>query len=227
MSRHTEYYDRLGVAPDAPDTEIKKAYRKMAVKLHPDKNRDDPNAEEKFKEITEAYEVLADEEKRANYDRFGKDGPQMGGMGGMGGMDIFDIFNGGGGRGRGPRRTKDLTTVVNVKLEDIYAGVSKKMKVTRNILCDTCGGNGSKDKTAKSFKCRTCDGAGVQTTMKHLSGGVYQQIRGHCSDCGGAGEMIPVKDRCVTCKGKKVSKDQKILKVEIDKGCPNGKKNIV
>jgi len=224
MARHTEYYDRLGVPPDAPDSEIKKAYRKMAVKLHPDKNRDDPNAEEKFKEITEAYEVLTDEEKRANYDRFGKDGPHMG-MGGMGGMgDIFDIFNNGGGRNRGPRRTKDLTTVVTVKLEDIYAGVTKKMKVTRNIICELCGGSGSKDKSAKSFKCRTCDGTGVQTTMKHLSGGVYQQIRAHCVDCNGEGEMIPAKDRCGSCKGKKVLKEAKVLKVDIDKGCPNGKK---
>jgi len=138
--------------------------------------------------------------------------------------DIFDLFNPGGMRNRGPRRTKDLTTVVSVKLEDIYAGVSKKMKVTRDITCELCGGSGSKDKSVKSYKCKTCEGTGVQTTMKHLSGGVYQQIRSHCSECNGAGESMPAKDRCGQCKGKKVTKEAKILKVEIDKGCPNGKK---
>eukprot|EP01129_Flabellula_baltica_P000371 TRINITY_DN10395_c0_g1_i1.p1 TRINITY_DN10395_c0_g1~~TRINITY_DN10395_c0_g1_i1.p1 ORF type:complete len:410 (-),score=98.20 TRINITY_DN10395_c0_g1_i1:18-1247(-) len=226
--RETEYYDRLGVSPDASSSEIKKAYRKMAVKLHPDKNRDDPNAEEKFKEITEAYEVLSDDEKRSNYDRFGKDGPSFGGMGGgMGGMGgIFeDLFNP-HGRSRGPRRTKDLTNQLTIKLEDIYSGVTKKMKVTRNKICDTCEGTGSKDKSAKSFTCSTCDGTGVQTTMRHLSGGVFQQMRSHCSDCNGEGEVIPKNVRCTACNGKKVVKDAKILKVEIDKGCPNGKKIV-
>jgi len=121
-----DFYEILGISKNATEAEIKKAYRKLAIKFHPDKNPGNKEAEDKFKEISEAYEVLSNEEKRANYDKFGKDGIS----GQTGGMDPFDlfsnIFGGGGGRSRGPPRTKDIVNAINVKLEHIYNGKTKK-----------------------------------------------------------------------------------------------------
>jgi chaperone protein DnaJ len=232
MVKETEFYDRLGVSETATLDEIKKAYRKLAIKYHPDKNPGDKEAEEKFKEISEAYEVLSNEEKRENYDRFGK-----GGLGGGGGVDPFDLFStifGGGGGGmfgdsrgrRGPQRTKDIVMAINAKYSDIYNGKEKKMRVTRNIICGTCNGAGAKDGKSVS-KCKECDGEGVKIMMVALGPGMYQQIRSVCPLCEGKGEVIPDGKRCNTCMGKKVVKDSKIVVVEIDKGVREGKKIIL
>jgi len=228
--KETEFYERLGVSENATLDEIKKAYRKLAVKYHPDKNPGDKEAEEKFKEISEAYEVLSNEEKRSNYDRFGK-----GGLQGGGGVDPFDLFSsffgggmfgGGGGGSHGPKRTKDIVTAVKVKLNDIYNGKVKKMRITRNIICNTCHGTGSKDGKSVS-KCSDCNGEGIKLIVRQLGPGMFQQIRTVCPTCEGKGEVIPEGKRCGECDGKKVMKDTKIVQVEIDKGVREGKKIVL
>jgi chaperone protein DnaJ len=234
--KDTEYYERLGVTPTSTVDEIKKAYRKLAIKYHPDKNPGDKEAEEKFKEISQAYEVLSNEDKRSTYDRFGKEG--LSGSSGMGGVDPFDLFSsffGGGGffpgggrhhhHHRGPQRTKDMVTAVRVTLEDIYNGKTKKMKVSRSVACGNCSGTGSKDKVA-STSCTECNGAGVKTEIRQIGPGMYQQMRSVCAECEGKGEIVPKGKRCTECNGKKTNKETKILKVEIDKGVKEGKKIV-
>ena len=149
MVKETKFYDLLGVAPTADDSSLKKAYRKLAMKYHPDKN---PEAGEKFKEISMAYETLSNPEKRRLYDQAGEQGIKEGGAGGGGGfssnpMDIFDMFFGGGdpfgGRGggrRGPRRTKNLVHQLSVSLEDMYNGTVRKLALQKNVICDSCEG---------------------------------------------------------------------------------------
>ncbi|MEO1655374.1 MAG: DnaJ domain-containing protein, partial [Bacteroidota bacterium] len=164
-----DYYEVLGVGKNASLEEIKKAYRKMAIKFHPDKNPGDESAEEQFKEAAEAYDVLSNEDKRSRYDQFGHEGLGANGFGG-GGMDMDDIFSqfsdifgggspfesffGGGGRagGRRVRKGSNLRIKLKLTLEEIADGVEKKIKVKRHVICDACGGNGSKDGTA----LRTC-----------------------------------------------------------------------
>jgi DnaJ family protein A protein 2 len=227
--KDTEFYDRLGVEPNASTEEIKKAYRKLAIKYHPDKNPGNTEAEEKFKEISEAYEVLSNAEKREKYDQFGKEG-----MSGGGGIDPFDIFGsffgmGGshaaGGRPRGPQRTKDMITPINITLEDIYNGKTKKMKVSRNVICNTCGGAGSKDGKAIP-KCKECDGQGVKMAVRQIGMGMFQQMRVECKDCKGKGVKVVEANKCGNCKGNKVVQESKILNVEIDKGVHENKKIV-
>jgi DnaJ family protein A protein 2 len=235
MVKETEFYDRLGVDPSASIDEIKKAYKKLALKYHPDKNPGDTVAEEKFKELSEAYEVLGDQDKRETYDKFGKEG-----MTGGGGIDPFDIFGsmfgGGGGFGgsfaaggssrhRGPQRTKDMVSAINVTLEDIYNGKTKKMKITRNVICTTCGGAGSKDGKPMS-KCKECEGNGIKVVLRQLGMGMYQQMRVECPACQGKGERVVEANRCNNCKGGKTAREEKLLNVEIDKGIYANKKIV-
>jgi len=229
MSTKRDFYEILGVAKTATPEEIKKAYRKLAIKYHPDKNPGNTEAEEKFKEISEAYEVLSNTEKREQYDRFGKEG-----MNGGGGIDPFDIFGsffgmGGssaaGGRPRGPQRTKDMITPINITLEDIYNGKTKKMKVSRNVVCNTCGGAGSKDGKPMQ-KCKECEGQGVKMAVRQIGMGMYQQMRVECKDCKGKGVKVVEANKCGNCKGNKVMQESKILNVEIDKGVHENKKIV-
>jgi len=144
MVKETELYDRLGVSPQASGEDIKKAYRKMAIKYHPDKNPNNPEAEAKFKEISEAYEVLSDENKRQMYDKYGKEALKEGT--GHSAHDIFEQFFGGGfgnffgGGPRGPKKTEDIVHELQVTLEDLYKGKTTKLSVTRNIICSSCSG---------------------------------------------------------------------------------------
>jgi molecular chaperone DnaJ len=180
MAKKRDYYEVLGVDRGASADEIKKAYRKLAIKFHPDKNPDDPTAEDKFKEAAEAYSILSDENKRQRYDQFGHagvGGASGGGAGGFGGGftmddifsqfgDIFgdsspfgDIFGRQGGNGRRVRRGSDLRIKLKLNLEEVANGVEKKIKVKRHVTCNTCGGNGAKNGTSLT-NCNGCNGTG-------------------------------------------------------------------
>jgi len=234
MVKETEFYDRLGITPDAKIDDIKKAYKKMAIKFHPDKNPNNPEAVEKFKEVSEAYEVLADDNKRQMYDKYGKEALKEGGFGAHSAHDIFEqffgggggfgSFFGGGGRG-GPRRTEDIVHELQVTLDDLYKGKTSKLSVNRNVICGTCSGAGTKS-GANTGKCKTCDGRGIRLIIKQLGPGMIQQMQAICNDCGGKGETIKEEDKCKDCKGKKVNKEKKILNVQIDKGMRHGQKIV-
>lgn len=222
MVKETGYYDVLGVKPDATNDQLKKAYRKLALKYHPDKN---PNEGEKFKAISQAYEVLSDAKKREIYDRGGEQAIKEGGTGGGGGfhspMDIFDMFFGGGrGRHRGPPKGKDVVHQLKVSLEDLYNGAVRKLALQKNSICSKCEGRGGKKGAVDT--CMNCRGTGVQVRIQQLGPGMVQQIQSQCHDCNGQGEVINAKDRCKTCNGKKTVRERKILEVHIDKGMKDG-----
>jgi len=229
--KETEFYELLGVEADANADEIKKSYRKMAMKFHPDKNPNNPEAADKFKQISEAYEVLSDQSKRDIYNKYGKAGLQEGGYHAGAANDIFERFFGGfggfgggfgGGRG-GPPQGEDIMHQIAVSLEDLYKGKTSKLAVTRNIICVTCKGSGSK-KEGATQKCGTCDGRGIRLIVKQLGPGMIQQMQTVCQDCQGKGETIKDEDKCDTCKGKKVVKDKKVLEVHIERGMREGQK---
>lgn len=228
-SDNTRYYEVLGVPKTAAPDDLKKAYKKAAIKNHPDKGGDP----EKFKELAHAYEVLSDPEKREIYDQYGEDALKEGMGGGGGGMhDPFDIFSsffggspfGGGGsnRGRRQRRGEDVVHPLKVSLEDLYLGSTKKLSLSRNVLCSKCSGKGSK--SGASLKCSGCQGTGMKVTIRQLGPGMIQQMQHACNDCRGTGETINDRDRCPQCKGEKVVQEKKVLEVNVEKGMQNGQK---
>lgn len=225
-----DYYDVLGVSRDVDGKELKKAYRKLAMKYHPDRNPDDKDADEKFKEATEAYEILGDEQKRAAYDQYGHAGvdPNAAGGGGFGGgganfSDIFgdvfgDIFGGGGG-GRGgsrggPQRGSDLRYTMELTLEEAVRGIEKKIRVPTLVSCETCDGSGAKPGTSPKT-CSTCQGSG-QIRMQQGFFAVQQT----CPACRGQGTMI--EDPCNSCHGRGVKEETKTLSVKIPPGVDTG-----
>jgi len=232
MVKDTTYYDLLGVTPEVSVTEIKKAYRKMAVKYHPDKNPNNPAASEKFKEVSEAYEVLSDESKRKTYDQYGKEALKEGSHASaedifsqfFGGGGFSSFFGGGGGQ-RGPKKGDDIVHEIQCTLDDLYKGKTTKLAVTRNVLCTKCEGSGAREGVAAG-KCKTCDGRGIRLIVKQLGPGMIQQMQTPCNDCGGKGETIKEEDKCKVCKGKKVTKEKKVLQVYVDKGMKHGQKVV-
>jgi len=229
MAVETALYESLGVSASATSSEIKKSYRKLALKYHPDKNPGNEEAANKFKELTGAYEILIDEEKRSTYDQFGMDGLSGGGMGG-GAEDLFSQFFGGGmfggggpRRPRGPKRSADITHTVRVTLEDLYKGKSSKMALKKTITCPTCSGRGGKEGQVK--ECSGCHGAGMKIVSRQM-GPMIQQFQTVCPDCKGAGEIIPDSARCKECKGKKTVQVTKILELHIDPGMKNGQRIV-
>ena len=224
MVKETAYYDLLGVKPSATADELKKSYRKLALKYHPDKNPD-KEAAEKFKNISQAYEVLSDPKKREIYDQGGEQALKEGGSGeGFSSpMDIFDMFfGGGGGRRRKENKGKDVIHQLGVSLEDLYNGTTRKLALQKNVICDKCEGRGGKAGAVQ--KCTTCKGTGSQVILNQLGAGMYQQIHTQCRECDGNGEKINPKDMCKTCQGRKIVHERKILEVHIDKGMEDGQK---
>ncbi len=237
-----DFYEILGVAKGADAKEIKKAYRKVAMKFHPDKNPGDKAAEDKFKEAAEAYEILSDEQKRARYDRYGHAGvdPQAGFGGRGGGMNMDDIFAnfsdifgdsggspfesffGGGSRGGGRRATgqkgANLRIKVSLTLEEIAEGVTKKIKVKKQTSCGTCNGSGAKDSKAVS-SCGTCKGSGYVRQVKSTFLGQMQTTT-VCPTCSGTGSQITSK--CTTCKGEGRQMTDETIEIEIPGGVEEG-----
>ncbi|CAI5728230.1 unnamed protein product [Hyaloperonospora brassicae] len=216
---NSKFYDALGVPKTATTAEIKKAYRKLALKNHPDKGGDP----ELFKTITVAYEVLSDQEKRELYDQYGEEGLQNGAAGGDA-SDLFSqFFRGQGGRKpRGPQKGEDLTHPLKVSLEDLYNGKTVKLAVNRDVLCSRCDGRGGAEGAEKT--CDSCQGRGMRVQLRHIAPGMVQQMQSVCPDCRGQGKSIRESDRCKACKGKKVTKERKVLEVHIEKGMRNGQR---
>ncbi|MBZ0263998.1 molecular chaperone DnaJ [bacterium] len=231
-----DFYEILGVARDSDDETIKKAYRKLAMKYHPDRNEGNTEAEATFKQIGEAYAVLSDPQKRARYDRFGEAGIR-GGAGGFGGgveVDPFEIFRefmGGFGFGdifgessrssqRGPRmvRGRDLQINMKLTLEEIAEGVSKKLRVSRFVACEDCMGSGARA-GSKPTTCSMCKGAGQVRQISRSFLGQVQTIT-TCPQCNGAGEQI--SDPCPTCSGEGRTRSDEPVEVHIPAGVANG-----
>jgi molecular chaperone DnaJ len=212
-----DYYEILGVDKKATKEEIKKAYRKKAIKLHPDKNPDDKEAEEAFKECAEAYEILSDDEKRSRYDRFGHQ--PMGG--GFSYMDPFEMFRkhfeGGFGERSKPRQHKGQDCRVNMKftLEELFKGTKRTIEYTRNDKCEKCDGSGGSGKKI----CPTCGGSGRVIEVQQLGNMVMQQTR-PCMDCNGTGEVITKP--CKACDGSGLKNIKEVVEIEIPAGSYEG-----
>ena len=223
MTTTRDYYEVLGVEKSADADEIKRAYRRLAMKYHPDRNPDDPDADEKFKEASEAYEILSDSEKRAAYDQFGHAGVegQMGG-GGFGGGSFSDIFGdvfgdifGGGGRGRGgAQRGSDLRYTLDISLEDAVRGTTVEIRVPTLVSCGTCDGSGAR-KGSSPTTCGTCGGAG-QVRMQQG----FFQVQQTCPTCRGRGSTI--SDPCTSCRGQGRVEKTKKLSVKVPPGVDTG-----
>lgn len=237
-----DYYEVLGVAKGVSEAELKKAYRKLAMKYHPDRNKGDADAEKKFKEAAEAYEILRDPQKRAQYDQFGHAG--LGGQGGFGGggmdfdvEDIFsrfgdifgggffgdDIFGGGRGRSRGRRREpgtpgSDLKIRIPLTLEEIAFGTEKKLKVKKQLNCDTCSGTGAASDS--DFEtCGTCNGLGEVRQVTRTMLGQMVNVQA-CPTCQGEGRII--RNKCKNCSGEGRVKGEETIKVSIPSGVSDG-----
>jgi len=218
---NSEFYDLLGVSKDATEAEIKKAYKRGALKHHPDKGGDP----EKFKSFSEAAEVLMDKEKRELYDKYGKEGLEEGGGGGSSAEDVFAQFFGGGGGRRGPRgkqKGEDINHNIKVSLEDLYNGKTARLAISREKPCTDCDGLGGKPGAEKT--CSDCNGRGVRVQLRQIGPGMVQQMQSTCPACRGACKTMDERDKCKTCKGKKVCKDRKVLEVHIEKGMKSGHK---
>ncbi|WP_054691909.1 molecular chaperone DnaJ [Syntrophomonas palmitatica] len=236
MATKRDLYEVLGVSRNASPDDIKAAYRKMARKYHPDVNREDPNASEKFKEINDAYEILSDDQKRATYDRFGHDafdptkntggfGGGFGGFGeGMGGFgDIFDlIFGQGAGMGKrsrsGPQRGADRELRMDINFEDAVFGLEKEIEIARIEKCDRCKGSGAEE-GSQVKNCPTCNGSGQARTVQSTPFGRFETVR-PCSRCHGEGKII--EKPCSECRGTGQVKKNRRIEVRIPAGIDSG-----
>ncbi len=231
-----DFYEILEVGKNADETELKKAYRKKALRYHPDKNPDNAEAEEKFKEAAEAYEVLKDPNKRQRYDRFGHEGVRGAAGGGYGGgMSMDDIFSnfgdvfgsafggfgsgfGSGARRRQVNRGSNLRVKVKLSLQEIANGAKKKIKVNKYINCTSCSGTGAKDGSSYST-CSTCHGSGQVTRVTNTFLG-QMQTTSTCPSCGGEGQTITQK--CTTCGGDGITRGEEVITIEIPAGVAEG-----
>src|SRR5690349_8970593 len=234
-----DYYEVLGVAKGASADEIKKAYRKVAMQHHPDRNPGDKASEEKFKEAAEAYEILSDNDKKAQYDRYGHAGVSGNGRGGYGGgMNMDDIFSqfgdifgddlfgnffGGGQRGRGGQRHRgirgsNLRIKLKLTYEEIAKGVTKNIKVKKHVSCNTCNGSGAKDKGSVQT-CGTCGGSGQVRKVTNTFLGQMQTVT-TCPNCNGEGSTVTAK--CGSCKGEGRVYGEETVNIDIPAGVQEG-----
>ena len=242
MAEKRDYYEVLGVSKTASDAEIKAAYKKLAIKYHPDRNPGDKEAEEKFKEAAEAYDVLRDPEKRQRYDQFGFAGMNgQGGFGGSAGMSMDDIFSMmseafgagfgshfgggfseffGGGRsgGRHVEKGADLRLKVRVNLGEVATGVTKKFKINKYVTCPHCHGSGSED--GKKETCSACKGKGTTYRTVNLFGHMQMNTQTECEACGGTGSII--RNKCKHCGGQGIVKGEEIVEIKIPAGVQEG-----
>jgi molecular chaperone DnaJ len=235
-----DYYDVLGVGRNADKEELKKAYRKLAMQYHPDRNPGNKEAEEKFKEAAEAYEVLSHDDKRANYDRFGHDGLRSGGFSSQGFSDINDIFSHfsdifgggssifddffGGGTNRSRRRRgggtpgADLRVSLKLNLEEIATGTIKKIKIRKQVKCDQCGGTGA-DKSSSLKTCPVCNGTGEMKTVSRSVFGQFVNIT-TCNNCNGEGTVIETP--CKKCMGDGRYQSEVMMNIDVPAGVHEG-----
>jgi molecular chaperone DnaJ len=229
LSTKRDYYEVLGVHRGATEEELKKAYRRLAIKYHPDKNQGDAQAEERFKELSEAYQVLSQTELRLRYDRFGHAGLGAGagagagfGQGFPGFEDLFDMFGfgdifagrAGGGRRAGPRRGSDLRYDVEITLEEAARGLKTKIRVPRLETCETCNGNGAAEGSSPT-RCTTCQGNGQ---VRYQQG--FFSVARTCSHCRGTGKVI--RDVCRKCRGEGRLQRERMLEIKMPAGVDNG-----
>lgn len=235
MADKRDYYEVLGISKNADEAQIKKAYRTLAKKYHPDLNPGDKEAEAKFKEVNEAYDVLSDSQKKAKYDQYGHAAfdPTQGGFGG--GADGFDVdlgdifgsfFGGGFGSSRqrrnGPQRGDDIETNITISFEEAVFGCKKDISFTRLCKCKSCSGSGSANGTVET--CPVCRGTGQRRVMQNL-GGMQFQSTTTCDKCRGTGKYI--KDPCQKCRGTGLERDTKKLTVNVPAGIDHGKGLVV
>ncbi len=235
-----DYYEILGIPKSASKDDLKKAYRKLAMQYHPDRNPGDKESEEKFKEAAEAYEILSDDDKRARYDRFGHEGVRGNGFGSQGFSDINDIFShfsdifgggssifddffsGGSQRGRQKRGTgtpgSDLRVNLKLTLEEIAEGVNKKIKIKKQIKCDKCGGTGAEPGTSKKT-CPVCHGSGEIKTVSRSVFGQFVNIQ-PCNNCNGEGEVVDTP--CTKCMGDGRVSDEVTVSIDVPAGVHEG-----
>lgn len=225
-----DYYEILDIDKSADEKDVKKAYRKMAMKYHPDRNKGDSGAEEKFKEINEAYEVLGNAEKRSRYDQFGHEGVNgngqgFGGYSGAGGGfedvfgDIFDMFGGGGSRRKSrTAKGRDIQTEVILEFKDAAFGIEKEIEVIRNETCSTCNGSGAKPGT-KVNTCSNCGGTGEVRYTQRTPFGQFVNTK-TCSACGGEGKTF--EEACHDCGGSGLKREKRNIKIKIPAGVDNG-----
>ena len=237
MADKRDYYEVLGISKGAGDAEIKKAYRSLAKKYHPDMNPGDKEAEAKFKEINEAYAVLSDEEKKAKYDQFGHaafeqggGGAYGGGFGDSGGFDMGDIFSsifGGGAsranRANAPQDGDDIVVRVSISFEEAAFGCKEEISFPKIQKCDECSGTGAQKGTTPE-KCSRCGGRGTVTVQQRTIFGMSQTTRA-CPDCGGTGKIV--KEPCKNCKGKGLVRITKKLSVSIPAGIDDGQRVVL
>ncbi|HWZ22471.1 MAG TPA: molecular chaperone DnaJ [Cytophagaceae bacterium] len=230
-----DYYEILGVTKTTPADEIKKAYRKMAIKYHPDKNPDNPAAEEKFKEAAEAYEILSSPEKKQRYDQYGHAGVGGASGGGHGNMNMDDIFSnfgdifgdespfgsffgGNRGGGRAKRRGSNLRIKLKLDLEEIANGAEKKIKVKRHMACEACHGNGSKNGTSVKA-CATCQGSGqTRKVVDTMLGRMVSNAT--CPTCQGSGSIIT--EKCTVCHGGGTQEKEEVINIKVPAGVADG-----
>ncbi|QIB69562.1 molecular chaperone DnaJ [Aminipila butyrica] len=231
MADKRDYYEVLGIQKGASESEIKSAFRKMAMKYHPDKNPDNKEAEEKFKEVNEAYSVLSDPDKKSKYDKFGHAGVDpsagFGGGAGFGGFeDIFDMFGGmfsgfggsGGSRRRnGPMKGRDLQQEVAISFEEAAFGAKKQLKLTKYVECEKCHGSGAAEGSSKK-SCPTCNGTGEVRTTQRTPFGQFQSVN-TCQNCGGSGQVIETP--CTECSGSGKVRKTVTISVDIPAGVDN------